>query len=387
MTRDVKRALIATFIARSAANAALRVVYPFLPAIARGLGVTPSAVSSLIALRYIGALATPIVARISERRGRRWMMLAAMVAVTAGCMLTSSTSIFVVAGAGIVLVGLAKPAFDIPMQAWFGDRVAYSERGRVFGITELTWSVALLAVVPVSGFLIEVTSWRAPFIIVSVLSAIGTVAIAKGIDSDKPREHVARKLELTAPRVRVLASVLLFSLAAESPFVVYGQWLEGSFGLSVAGIGIFTIVVVMAELAGEGLVTVYADRWGLRRMVLGGLAVSGLAYLAFSVTGSALLLAALVVIVWISSFEVTIVAAIPFASELAVAARDRLLSLFAVMIALGRALGAVVAQPLYSTGGIGLVGAVSAGCVMMAILLLLAVEEHNYPAPEVFRRS
>jgi predicted MFS family arabinose efflux permease len=387
MTRDVKRALIATFIARSAANAALRVVYPFLPAIARGLGVTPAAVSSLIALRHVGALATPVVARISERRGRRWMMLAAMVAVTACCVLTASTSVFAVAGAGIVLVGFAKAAFDIPMQAWFGDRVPYSERGRVFGITELTWSVSLLAVVPVSGFLIELTSWRAPFIIVSVLSAIGAVAIARGIDSDKPREHVVRKLELTAPRVRLLASVVLFSLAAESPFVVYGQWLEGSFGLSVAGIGIFTIVVVVAELAGEGLVTVYADRWGLRRTVLGGLAVSALAYLAFSVTGSALLLAAVVVIVWIASFEVTIVAAIPFASEMAVGARERLLSLFAVMIALGRAIGAVVAQPLFSTGGIGLVGVVSAGCVVAAIVLLLAVKEHDAPVPEVFKRS
>ncbi|MGH2700725.1 MAG: MFS transporter [Actinomycetota bacterium] len=387
MTRDVKRALIATFIARSAANAAIRVVYPFLPAIARGLGVTPSALSSVIALRYVGALATPVVARISERRGRRWMMLAAMVAVTAGCVVTASTSIFVVAGAGIVLVGFAKPAFDIPMQAWFGDRVHYAERGRVFGITELTWSVALLAVVPVSGFLIEVTSWRAPFIIVSVLSAIGTLAIAKGIDSDKPHEHVTRKLELTAPRVRLLASVLLFIAASESPFVVYGQWLEGSFGLSVAGIGIFTIVVVVAELAGEGLVTVYADRWGLRRMVLGGLAVSALAYLAFSVTGSTLLLAALVVVVWIASFEVTIVAAIPFASEMAVGARERLLSLFAVMVALGRAIGAIVAQPLFSAGGIGLVGVVSAGCVVAAIVLLLAVKEHDAPVPEVFKRS
>ena len=387
MNRDVKRALIATFIARTAANAALRVVYPFLPAIARGLDVTPSALSSLIALRYVGGLFTPVVARISERRGRRWMMLAAMVAVTACCVLTSATSIFVVAGIGIVLVGLAKQAFDIPMQAWFGDRVPYAERGRVFGITELTWSIALLAVVPVSGFLIEATSWRAPFVIVSVLAAIGTVAIAKGIDSDRPHEHVARKLELTGPIVRVLAGALLFIVAAESPFVVYGQWLEESFGLSVAGIGVFTIVVVVAELAGEGLVAVYADRWGLRRMVLGGLAVSAVAYLAFSITGSTLLLAALVVIVWIASFEVTIVAAIPFASEMAVGARERLLSLFAVMIALGRAIGAIAAQPLYSAGGIGLVGFVSAGCVAAAIVLLLAVKEHDTAVPEVFRPS
>jgi predicted MFS family arabinose efflux permease len=130
---------------------------------------------------------------------------------------------------------------------------------------------------------------------------------------------------------------------------------------------------------GEGLVTVYADRWGLRRMFLGGLLVSGLAYLALSLTGSALALATIVVVIWIGSFEVTIVAAIPFASEMATAARERLLSLFAVMIATGRAIGALIAQPLFSAGGIGLVGLVAAVCVGVAALLLLGVEEHAAP--------
>jgi predicted MFS family arabinose efflux permease len=379
MTREIRRALVATFIARSAANGALRVVYPFLPVIARGLGVSPAALSSLIALRNLGGLATPMVARLAERRGRRWMMLVAMVGVTLGCTLTASSSVFLLAGIGIVVVGFAVPAFGIPMQAWFGDRVPYSERGRVFGITELTWSVGLLAVVPISGFLIERTSWRAPFILVAVASAIGTVAVTQGIGSDRPQERVERSLKLTPPRVRILATAMLFSIAAEIPFIVYGQWLEGSFGLSVAGIGTFTFAVVIAELLGEGLVTVYADRWGLRRMFLGALLVSGLAYLAFSLTGSALVLATIVVVIWIASFEVTVVAAIPFTSEMATEARERLLSLFAVMIATGRAVGALIAQPLFTTGGIGLVGVVSAVCVGIAALLLLGVEEHATP--------
>jgi predicted MFS family arabinose efflux permease len=379
MTREIRRALVATFVARSAANGALRVVYPFLPAIARGLGVSPAALSSLIAVRNLGGLATPLVARLSERRGRRWMMVVAMASVTLGCILTASSNVFLVAGIGIVIVGFAVPAFGIPMQAWFGDRVPYTERGRVFGITELTWSVGLLAVVPISGFLIERTSWRAPFILVAVASSIGTVAVARGIGSDRPHERVERSLKLTPPRVRILATATLFSIATEIPFIVYGQWLEGSFGLSVAGIGTFTVAVVVAELLGEGLVTVYADRWGLRRMFLGGLLVSGAAYLALSLTGSALVVAAIVVIIWIGSFEVTVVAAIPFASEMATDARERFLSLFTVMIATGRAAGALIAQPIFTAGGIGLVGLVSAACVGIAALLLLRVKEHTAP--------
>jgi predicted MFS family arabinose efflux permease len=371
---DIKRALISTFIARTAANAGLRIVYPFLPAISRGLGVTPTAVASVIAVRNLGGLATPLVARAIERRGRRWMMLVAMLAVTAGVILTASTGTFLVAALGIVMVGFAKPAFDIPMQAWFGDRVPYAERGRVFGITELTWSVALIAV-PVSGFLIQLTDWRAPFVLVAVLAVIGTLAIARMIDRDHPHERVERKLRFTPERIRVLVVAFLMCVAAEIPFVVYGQWLEDSFGLSVAGIGTFTIAVVIAELAGEGLVTVIADRWGLRRMVMGGLLVSGVAYLALALTGSRLVVALIVVAVWIAAFEVTIVAVIPLISEMSIGARERMLSWLAIMISVGRSLGALVAQPIFTTGGIALSGVVSAACVVVAALLLLAVSE------------
>ena len=301
-------------------------------------------------------------------------MLVAMLTVVAGSAFSALGTSLALVGVGIVAVGLAKPAFDISMQAWFGDRVPYRERGRIFGITELTWSVALLLIVP-AGRLIELTSWRVPFAVISLLAALGAVAVARGLRSDVPMTRVAVGLELTPQRLRALAAVLLFSAAAENTFIVYGQWLEGSLGLSLTSIGAFTLVVVVAELLGEGIVTVFSDRWGLRRSVLGGLVTSAVAYLCFAVTGSSLLVAGIVVAVWIAAFEVTIVAAIPFVTGLTDRARDRLLSSLAVTIALGRAVGALSGQALYDLGGIGGAGAASAACVVVAAVLLSSVSE------------
>ena len=212
---EIRGALTVTFAARTAANTALRLVYPFLPAISRGLGVTPDALSAFVALRNLGGLATPAAARASERYGRRLVMVAAMGMVAAGCTLTAVGSPFTIVGIGIVAVGIAKPAFDISMQAWFGDRVPYRERGRVFGITELTWSAALLLIVP-AGYLIAVTDWRVPFAIVGVAAAAGAVAIGRGLSSDAPSTPSTGKLALTAPRLRALGAVLLFTAAAEN---------------------------------------------------------------------------------------------------------------------------------------------------------------------------
>lgn len=374
MRQDVKRALVAVFIARTAANAGLRVVYPFLPAIARGLGVSPGHIASIVALRNLGGFAAPAVARVAERHGRRSIMLLAMAAITAGCLLTITGSV-VIAAVGIVIVGFAKPSFDLPMQAWFGDRVPYRERGRVFGITELAWAASLIAVVPASGFLIAATDWRAPFVLVAILSVAGVMAVAAGVEPDRPHEQFKRTLRLDGPVLRVIAVVVLFSLASEIPFIVYGQWLEGSFGLSVAGIGTFTLAIAAAELIGEGLVVAVADRLGLKRMWMGGLVVTAVAYLSFGLVGSSLALAVVVVIVWITAFEVTIVAAIPFVSELS-PARERVLSTVLVSVATGRAVGALIAQPLFSAGGIAGATAASAGCVIIAAVILSHVPDH-----------
>jgi MFS transporter, DHA1 family, inner membrane transport protein len=377
---EVGRALGAVLVARTAANAGLRLVYPFLPAIARGLGVSVGALSSVVAIRNLGGLAAPGAALLAERTGRRRMMLAAMTAVALGCALTASTEYFLIAAAGIVLVGFAKPSFDVPMQAWFGDRVPYSERGRIFGITELTWAASLIIAAPLSGLLIARTSWRWPFALVAVLSAVGLVAVATHIRTDVPHHREPKRLELTRPRLTVLLVVFLFSVAAESPFLVYGQWLEGRFGLSVTGIGAFTGVVVVAELVGEGLVVAIADRIGLKNMLLAGLAASTAAYAGLAAVAS-LGMALVVVSAWIATFEISIVAVIPLVSELAAESRDRLLSLLAVVIALARALGALLAQPLYSLRGMTAVGLFSCLLAAVALLLILMVREPTQVAP------
>lgn len=370
---EVRAALVAVLIARTGVNAGMRIVYPFLPAIARGLGTSLAVLGVLLALRSLAGVVSPVVARLAETHGRRDLMVVASLAVVAGCLVTAGAPGVVVAGIGFIIVGVAKPAFDVPMQAWFGDRVPYARRGRVLGVTELTWSFALLVTVPLSGVLIAATDWRAPFVLVAALCLVGAVAVRALIGADRPHRPEPRPLRLDAPRVTMLAVTLLFTVAAELLFVVYGAWLEDDVGLTVTGIGVFTVVVALAELTGEGLVTTVSDHWGLRRSIAAGLAVSALGYLAFGVVGASLALAIVVVVVWLIGFEVTIVAAIPFVSELAVEARDRLLSLMVLVIAIGRAIGGVAAPPLYALGGITASGVAAAVCAVVAGLLILRV--------------
>lgn len=366
---EVGAALIAVLVARTAVNGGLRVVYPFLPEIERGLGVSATALGVVLALRALTGFAAPAVPLLAERVGRRWLMLGGLTTTTLGCLLVVGAPTFAVAATGIVLCGLAKPAFDVPMQGWFGARVPYARRGRVLGATELTWALALAVTVP-AGALIAVTDWRAPFVLVAALAVAGLVVVIRLISADRPPARVRRPLRLARVHLIVLGVVLAFRVALEVVFLSYGRWLENDVGLTVAAIGLFTLVVVTAELAGEGVVVAAADRIGLRRCIFVGLFCSAIAYLALGFVGSSLGAAVAVVVVWFVASEITIVATIPFVSELAVDSRDRLLSLMVMTNAAATALGALVAPPVFAAAGMRGAGMVAAACVLGAAVLL-----------------
>jgi len=377
LSSEVRAALLAVLVARTAVNGAHRIVYPFLPEIARGLGVSLGVMGGLLALRSAAGLAAPLVPRLAESLGRRTLMLVAVAGTVLGCLLLASASGVAMAAAGLLTAGLAKPLFDIPMQGWFGARVPYARRGRVLGVTELTWALSLLLALP-AGFLIAATSWRTPFLLIAVLAAVGAGVVTRLIRGDRPATTVRSPLRMTGSAVGILGVVVLFRLAAELLFVVYGTWLEADFGLSVAAIGVFTLVVVAAELVGEGTVAAVADRVGLKRSVLVGLLGSALVYASLGFVGGSLPAAVLAVIGWFVLFEITVVATIPFVTGLAGDSRERLLSLVAAVSVLAGGAAALMAPQLFAVGGMGLCGLVAAGCALAGAALLSRI-----PAPTV----
>lgn len=370
LPREVRLALVAVVIARLGINGGIRVVFPFLPAIARGLGTTLAVMGVLVAVRSLVGTMAPLAASLGERTGRRAVMLGGLAATAIGSAVIGLAPSVVVAAVGFVLVGLGKPLFDVPMQGWFGARVPYAKRGRVLGITELTWAGGLLATVPLSGWLISRTTWRIQFLPVIVLVVAGLLAVAVLMRNDRPPSRVRTTLALTRPRVAMLAVVGLFSFAAESLFVVYGAWLEADLGFDVGAIGAFTVLVVAAELTGEGGVAALGDRIGLHRAVRAALVVSTVAYLTLLTVGNSVPLAILAVVIWFVGYEVSIVASVPLVTELGGEGRDRLLGLMVGVLAGGRAVGALVAPQLFALGGIGAMAVVSAVSVAIAAVLM-----------------
>jgi predicted MFS family arabinose efflux permease len=367
------RTLAVIFLSRFALNLQSRIVYPFLPALGRGLGVPLETASLLLTVRALAGTTSPIYGVLADRYSRRPAMLGGLAALVVGAALVGVAPTFAVALGAFVFLGLSKASYDPAAQAYIGDAVPYGRRGRIMGILELPWSLAWLIGVPVAGLLISRIGWRAPFWVIAGLGALGLFATwllcpqcGRGLNGYRP----SLRIRVTRPAMMALLVTGLLMLANENIFVVYGAWMESQFGLAVATLGLVSIVISMAELAAETSSAGLVDRLGKRRSVLGGLALGALSYMLLPPLARNLGTAMVGITLIVLTFEFTIVSMLPLVSELAPDARGTLMAVNIAAMSLGRMVGSLSGPRLWTQSGLWANSLASAGVVCAALLVM-----------------
>src|SRR5215467_11939789 len=205
-TPDTRRLVVelgAAALARFFLNIARRFAYPFAPAIARGLEVPLTRVTSLVAINQSSGLLSPVLGPAVDRWGPRALMLL---------------------GLGGLALGMLAAA-----------RVQWERRGFAIGLIEFAWSGSSLAGIPLLGVAIERYGWRSPFFILGALAVASLVMVAllvpriqTGAAASRPvrlRETWGRLLRRRTT-VGALGYTFCFSMANDTVFVIYGAWLE-----------------------------------------------------------------------------------------------------------------------------------------------------------------
>jgi predicted MFS family arabinose efflux permease len=358
-------------------NTGYRLVYPFLPAISRGLGISLDQAGVLVSARNLAGAATPAVVAVA-RRSSRTLILLALALFSLGAAVTSVTSAFWGAFAGFVLMGLGKPAFDVGAMTYVADRTPYERRARVMSVLELTWAGGLLVGAPAAGWLIDRSGWAAPFWVIAVLAGVAMLAAWRLLEGARDGDgNPVRRARLDRSGRALLVVFLLFSTAAELVFVVLGSWLEVEFGLSILALGVFAAVVGFSELTGESLTLVFADRIGKRKAVMTGMGLAISGFVAIVLLGGSLAGGLFAAALAFLGFEITIVSAFPFATEVQPASRSRYLGLIQVAMATARAVGALAGNPLFDAFGIGANAGLAAVLNLVALVVLFRViKEH-----------
>ncbi len=346
-------------VIRTATNASIRMVGPFLLVFARGVGSDMTAMATAVSASMAASAVGPFLAEIADRRGRKAGMLLGLTIYTLGVGLMLIWPAYTAFLIALLLASLGNNIFVPAVQAYVGDKVPYEKRGLTLSILEVSWAGAFIIGVPLIGVLITRAGWQSPFLWLFILGVLSIAAVVllvpalppvKLVEDDAGKSRFMLILKTPAAMFGLLMGFLVI-MGNNLISVIYGVWMEEAFEMKIAAIGAAATVIGFAELAGEGIVGAFVDRFGKRRTITAGFMVNILsAVLPFFINGS--VTGALIwLFIFYLSFEITLVASLPLMTEVLPPARATLMAVFLAASSLGMATGMFLGPRLYTQGG------------------------------------
>jgi len=264
------------------------IVVPVLPFIIEesqaSAGVLGLLVASYAAMQFVFA---PIWGRLSDRIGRRPVMLMTIAGSSAALLLAglavleSSISWLFVAR----VLGGAFAANISVASAYISDATDESERTRWMGLLGASFAVGF-TLGPAIGGLLGPFGYQVPLLVASGMAALNLVWAALVLQ--EPPEHVLadepqdRGAVLADPLVRKICRAnLLFSLAVAQLETVFALLMIARFDYDILGVAaiLFGMAVVMGGVQGGGI-RALAARFGERTLLHAGAILMTVAFLA-----------------------------------------------------------------------------------------------------------
>lgn len=365
-------------------------VIPFLPEIARRLGAgdfmatMPAAVFSVMQFIFI-----PIWGRLSDRVGRRPVLLWSIAASAIGMALLGLAPSLVLLFAARIWSGVATANIAVA-QAYIADVTPPEHRSRGMAIIGIAFGLGFIFGPFIGGelsrFHIFGREGMLPPFVAAGLSTINFLLALRTLPESLPAEARGRSVRKATPidlgAFRAAVAVPGIGAAVAVNFIFY-LWFSGmeqtfrlftadGFGMSDAGTGrVFALVGVVSAVVQGGLVSRLVPRFGEVRLIRGGLSITAAAFALlgvsplFGVWGKTALLTAAALIACGSGLTSPTLPA--FASRRASATTQGLtLGTLQSASALARALGPILGGALYAgidprapylIGAVGLLGA------------------------------
>lgn len=294
-----------------------QMISPLLPDLMAAFGMGAGRAGLLVSVYAIAAAVISFaIGPLSDRTGRRKMLIAALILFTAATLLCGLAWDYVSLVAFRAVTGAAAGVLSLNITACIGDHFPYKRRGAAMGLVMSGYFAAMILGVPAGAFVAEAWSWRwafgafagaglllwAPALAVlphrvavarkvslggtggadgsdgadGEVHAVSAVSAARAVSITILARSYGRFLTRTGPLAVITASFLVS--ASTVGFITYvGTWLRDAYGLSTDWIGLIFLFSGLGALVGSPLAGYLSDRAGKRGVVVvSGLAMAGL---------------------------------------------------------------------------------------------------------------
>ena len=161
-----------------------RIWYPFVIQLAEGIGVSEEDISYLVAVGHFVAFTGPVIGVLVEKIGyARGTVISALVVAIGDVIVAASSSLGVVF-LGVIIMTFGRVGVLASVQGYLATVGPQEMKGFLIASTEASWALSGLIGFPITGAVIESTSWRIPFVILAALAvpaSIGFILVARWI--------------------------------------------------------------------------------------------------------------------------------------------------------------------------------------------------------------
>lgn len=289
------------------------VVSPLIPDIAKATETPMERGGWLItsyALFY--GLTAPLFGPISDKFGRKQMIVTGMFIFSIGTFCTGLSQKFNTILVFRALTGLAGAIVMPSVFALIGDKVPYKMRGSAMGMIMGAMVGSTVLGVPIGAFLTSIGNWQWTFYGIGILGMI----VAFVIIGTLPKTPPTNQITVSAPAVMVsaiktaftntsvffaLLSTFLWTVSLQGVFSYIGVYYKENFDFSVEKTGMVIFLAGAGSIIGNIIGGKLADKIGKKAVVSIATIIAAVGVVSFTLLTEHIIFAVIVHVLWSTS--------------------------------------------------------------------------------------
>lgn len=263
---------------------------PLLPFFEGEFGISHSVAAWIVAASSLSLMASIPMGYISDRYGRKWMIIPGMVLISIATFISGFSRTAGQLIAFQFLLGIGYAAFIPSSSAIIGDIFPSAMRARAMSITLIGIFSGIAAGFLMGGMLLDTVGWRAAFFLIAVFIIAFAFVVLKIIE-EPMKEHLPQRSPLSGGGNTIYLCTFILGMVGEGVRTMSPLYMA-QYQIGNESIGIILAAMTVASLIILPFAGWLADKIGRKRPIIYGFLFSAPIISSFSMVTSSYQLAA-----------------------------------------------------------------------------------------------